>query len=386
MKLTFLGSGLVAVVGGVGFLVFSLSNSLMVALFVWGVGVAFSFFIFHLFWELPLNQMKLFFKEMEEGVRTKGEFLRHTFEVERAPKELHDLVNSLNTIFTSYQNLQAKKAHHEKILQELVEEMGRKSLQLSSATGHMRLGIEQMSEEADQQIRKIQSVQSNLELMSEGITQVNQNNWEAEKVATEVIQKARHGGESVSDTIQSIDGIAQSVDHTNKKLHQLKDRASEIENIIVIIDDITESTDLLSLNTAIEAGRAGAKGRGFTVIADEVHAIAEKSTQSAQKITQLIRNIQQDIQEVVQLMNKATEQVVHGKELSYHSGKSLLDILKVAKKLKEQVDAISTAINAQSSSSRDINLKMEEIYKITHQGANLSNQLLKEMNSLPHYY
>jgi methyl-accepting chemotaxis protein len=169
----------------------------------------------------------------------------------------------------------------------------------------------------------------------------------------------------VEETLSRMRAIAQSVGETAKKVQELGKQSDQIGKIIGVIDDIADQTNLLALNAAIEAARAGEQGRGFAVVADEVRKLAERTSGATKEITGMIRSIQAETKSTVTAMQAGTKEVEQGVELTTQAGCSLHDIIQMSDQVGEMVTHIATAATQQSATTEEINGNIEQIAKIT---------------------
>ena len=177
-------------------------------------------------------------------------------------------------------------------------------------------------------------------------------------------ETAREGGKVVEETLSKMRAIAQSVAETATKVHELGKRSDEIGRISGVIEDIADQTNLLALNAAIEAARAGEQGRGFAVVADEVRKLAERTGNATKEIAEMIRNIQTETKTAVAAMEAGSREVESGVESTRKAGDSLQAIIKMSEQVGDMVTQIATAATEQSATTEHINNNIEEIAKI----------------------
>jgi methyl-accepting chemotaxis protein len=179
--------------------------------------------------------------------------------------------------------------------------------------------------------------------------------------------------------------IAESVEGTAKKMEELGRSSDQIGRIAGVIDDIADQTNLLALNAAIEAARAGEQGRGFAVVADEVRKLAERTTTATKEIAQMIKNIQDETKTAVTAMEAGTKQVEEGVTFTTKAGDSLKQIIHMSEQVGEMITHIATAATEQSSASEEINNNMEQISKLVKEsaeGAKQSAQACQDLSGL----
>jgi methyl-accepting chemotaxis protein len=189
----------------------------------------------------------------------------------------------------------------------------------------------------------------------------------------------------VEDTLVKMRGIADSVAQTAKKVESLGHRSNQIGEIIGTIDDIADQTNLLALNAAIEAARAGEQGRGFAVVADEVRKLAERTRRATKEITEMIQSIQTETQGAVEVMQAGTQQVKLGVESTTRAGASLREIIQTSEAAGALVTAIASAAAAQRGATLEISANIEQIADITQgtaAGAKESAKAIDELSTL----
>jgi len=188
-------------------------------------------------------------------------------------------------------------------------------------------------------------------------------------------EKAIEGGKVVSETIEGmtrIEGVVQRSAHT---VQQLGKSSEQIGEIAQVIDDIADQTNLLALNAAIEAARAGEQGRGFAVVADEVRKLAERTTKATKEIAAMIKQIQQDTSEAVNSMELGTSEVTSGKEMANKAGIALQEIVEESQRVVDIVNQVAAASEEQSSSAEVISKNVEAISTVTQESAGATQQI-----------
>lgn len=245
------------------------------------------------------------------------------------------------------------------------------------------------------QSSKVNAVQSELssgmaaamEQLSVSIDQVNEHAKEAHQVSQESSVQAMEGGQVVHAAACEMQNIAATVNHVAEKINSLEQYSSEISGITNSIREIADQTNLLALNAAIEAARAGEQGRGFAVVADEVRKLAERTAMSTNEISGMITKIQNGTKEAVEEIASGVKKVSHGVGLAREAGDSISNISTAANHAASAVDAITRAIEEQSTAARDVALRLEKIAQGTEQNniaaAETANEA-KKMAELSH--
>jgi twitching motility protein PilJ len=203
--------------------------------------------------------------------------------------------------------------------------------------------------------------------MAQRINDVSANAAESANVARQSLSAAEDGTRAVQNAIVGMNEIREQIQETSKRIKRLGESSQEIGEIVELISDITEQTNVLALNAAIQAVSAGEAGRGFSVVAEEVQRLAERSGEAAKQIGALIRTIQTDTQDAVTAMEKSTQGVVEGAKLSDAAGQALDEIRRVSHQLAELIEGIATSTSEQANSASGVAQSIEEILKVTEQ-------------------
>jgi len=221
--------------------------------------------------------------------------------------------------------------------------------------------------------------------LSSSFVDVAKNASRAATSAREATDLALNGGKVVSETIAGMSRIAQSVKSSAAMIETLGKSSEQISEIIKVINDIASQTNLLALNAAIEAARAGEQGRGFAVVADEVRKLAEKTTASTNEIGDMIKNIQIEANKSVEAMETGTKDVESGVELSNEAGKALSQIVHAVQQVNDMITQIATAAEEQSTTGEEVASNIESVASITNNTANdaeLSSEYSDQLNSM----
>ncbi|MCX6007326.1 MAG: methyl-accepting chemotaxis protein [Chloroflexi bacterium] len=214
------------------------------------------------------------------------------------------------------------------------------------------------------------------------ITQVSVNTGKATGSARAAMETARSGAGMVQKTINGMKEIRGTIDIASEKVHGLGSRSREIGKIVATINGIADQTNLLALNAAIEAARAGEQGRGFAVVADEVRKLAERSAASTKEIAELISGIQAGVEQTIQAMEKGTEQIAGGYDVAYKAGESLGEILKQSADMNDQVEQISAAAQQLGAMSTEMVKLSENISAIVEENTAATEQMSATANTV----
>jgi len=252
-----------------------------------------------------------------------------------------------------------------------------------SASANQIMGAsETMATGATQQDHEITNTSSAVEELTVSMKQVSNNAEASAEAARRALDAAEQGNRSVRDTLEGMQRIRSSVQATAKKIKSLGDRSLEISEIINVINDITEQTNLLALNAAIEAARAGEAGRGFAVVADEVRKLAEHSRTATKDIAALIKAIQAETNEAVVVMEEGTREVEVGARLADQAGKALEAISAVVRQSAELVQEISLASKQQVRGTEGVANAMQIISNITRQTSQGARQTARSTEKM----
>jgi methyl-accepting chemotaxis protein len=267
-------------------------------------------------------------------------------------------------------------------LRGMIQSIAGTAEHVASASEEISSSATQQAQGAETQKDQTTQVATAMQEMSSTVLQVSENSNKAADSARKASETARQGGRIVDETLNKMRSIADSVGATAKKVEELGKSSDQIGRIIGVIDDIADQTNLLALNAAIEAARAGEQGRGFAVVADEVRKLAERTTTATKEIAQMIKNIQDETKVAVQAMEQGTKQVEEGVQTTSHAGDSLKEIIQVAEEVGEMITHIATAATEQSSASEQVNNNMEQIAKLVQESAVGAQQSAKACQDL----
>ncbi len=252
-------------------------------------------------------------------------------------------------------------------LRDLVENINTTTLQVASAAQETQATSLHLTDASEHQAQQITEVSSAINEMAGSIEQVSQNASQSSDVAKQSVKLATEGNMAVKKAITGMDAIREHIQETSKRIKRLGESSQEIGDIVELINDIAEQTNILSLNAAIQATMAGEAGRGFAVVADEVQRLAERSSKATKQIEAIVRTIQNDTNEAISSMEKSTTGVVLGAKLSQDAGTSLEQIETVSNQLAALIDNISNAAKQQAKAAISTSDSMNVIQEITMQ-------------------
>ncbi len=238
---------------------------------------------------------------------------------------------------------------------------------------------------SQKQSRDIQETGQAVLEMAEQITDVSKSANESAEVARQSVTAAEEGARAVENAIKGMHEIREQIQETSKRIKRLGESSQEIGEITELISDITEQTNVLALNAAIQAASAGEAGRGFSVVAEEVQRLAERSAEATKQIGALVRTIQTDTHDAVAAMEKSTQGVVEGAKLSDAAGTALSDIRRVSNQLAELIQGISAATEQQATSANGVAQSIQSILTVTEhtqEGTQQTAESIRELTRL----
>jgi twitching motility protein PilJ len=236
-----------------------------------------------------------------------------------------------------------------------------------------------------EQLREIRETGRSVLDMADRINKVSVQAQDSALVARQSLVAAESGLSAVQNAIGGMNSIRDQIQETSKRIKRLGESSQEIGEITELISDITEQTNVLALNATIQAASAGEAGRGFSVVAEEVQRLAERSGDATRQISALVRAIQTDTQDAVAAMERSTNGVVEGAKLSDTAGTALAEIDKVSRRLAELIEQISTATSAEATSANAVANNIQHIFAVTEQtgeGTRATAQQVRELSQM----
>ena len=264
----------------------------------------------------------------------------------------------------------------------LVSKINDLSVQVAKAASETQCTASNLASAAENQAREIGAASQAINEMAVSIDHVSSNAAESAAVAERAVEIANKGSDVVQDTITGMDTIRGQIQETSKRIKRLGESSQEIGDIVSLINDIADQTNILSLNAAIQASMAGDAGRGFAVVADEVQRLAERSSAATKQIAALVKTIQTDTNEAVISMEQTTTEVVNGAKRAQDAGVALEEIENVSTSLAELIQNISNAARQQAASAGHISNTMNVIQDITAQTVSATDQTASSIGKL----
>ncbi len=270
-------------------------------------------------------------------------------------------------------------------LRVLVGRINDAANRVTAATEIARLTSAELLDAAERQSTEIQQAGQSALSMARSMSEVSGNATQSAKVARQSLMAAEKGTQAVQDSIKGMNEIRNQIQETSKRIKRLGESSQEIGEIVELISDITEQTNVLALNAAIQAASAGDAGRGFTVVAEEVQRLAERSGEATKQIAAIVKTIQTDTQDAVSAMEQSTRGVVDGAKLSDAAGQALSEIGDVSRNLADLIQNISTSTQNQANSATQVARLMQDILQVTEQttaGTQRTAQAVDELTAL----
>ncbi len=267
-------------------------------------------------------------------------------------------------------------------LRSLVGRINQTAEQVNEASTKAQMISSSLQVASEQQSLEIRNTGESVLRMAQQINEVSARASESVKVARDSLGASEAGSKAVTNAITGMNGIRDNIQETAKRIKRLGESSQEIGEIVELISDITEQTNVLALNAAIQAASAGEAGRGFTVVAEEVQRLAERSGEATKQIAALIKTIQTDTQDAVSAMERSTQGVVEGTKLSDEAGRALGQIGQVSSNLASLIEDISTTTSKQAASAGTVAQSIQRILLVTEQTSEGTQQAAGSVRQL----
>ncbi len=246
--------------------------------------------------------------------------------------------------------------------------------QINTTTQEISSTVQQIAKGAQTTAHRVDETSKVMEQMNASVNEVAQGAQQAASASVQARQVAQNGHEAVEETILKMNNIFTTIASSARVVKKLGERSEEISNIVKLINDIADQTNLLALNAAIEAARAGEAGRGFAVVADEVRKLAEGSSKAADQISGLIKEIQKETSQAVIAMEAGSKEVAEGREVVTQSGQALKEIVKVVEHTASMVEQISAASEQMAAGTKQVVKAVDEIAANAEESASATEE------------
>lgn len=267
-------------------------------------------------------------------------------------------------------------------IQDMIRSISASAREVAAAAAEIASSSDEMADSIRRQTEQVAQISASVEELSGSSVEVAAQSSEAQTRASESGSIAEEGGQIVGQTIEGMRAIDESVEASAKAVDSLGKRSDAIGEIVAVINDIADQTNLLALNAAIEAARAGEHGRGFAVVADEVRKLADRTTKATEEISDSIAAIQEETQLAVNSMRAGTTRVREGVEHAGRAGDALRQIVGTAREVANMVSSIATAADEQSSASQQISQAVDEISSLSSTSAEGASQAAQAATTL----
>jgi twitching motility protein PilJ len=267
-------------------------------------------------------------------------------------------------------------------LREIVQQVKLAARQVSEGSKENESFARSLSSDALRQAEELSVTLNSVQVMTESIQRVAENAREAEQVAKLASQTALRGGEAVERTVAGILDIRETVAETTRKVKRLGESSQEISKIVGLISAISSRTNLLALNSSIEAARAGDAGRGFAIVADEVRQLADRAAKASKEIEKIVLQIQSDTGSLQQAMDKGTQQVIDGTKRAEQAKQSLVDIIQVSQRIDGLVRSITEDTIKQTETSRTVAQVMQSVELTAQETSQESQRVSASLQNL----
>lgn len=316
----------------------------------------------------PLGRVQELMEQAETGDLTVRGDYRANDELGQLNRTFTNMMEGLRTVIQQVNGNAAGLAESSRQLAINAEGANQATHEIAAAIQKVAAGSETMMGGAAESARS-------MEEMAVGIQRIAENSSIVSESSDLMAKQAQQGHEMIRKADHQMKLINSSVGNLSTVITQLNTRSQEIGHIVEVITDIASQTNLLALNAAIEAARAGEHGKGFAVVADEVRKLAEQSEQSAGKITALIQEIQNDTLRSVEAMKKGTQDVEEGMEVVQHAGTTFESIVDAARQVAEQIQEVSAATEELSAGSEQVTASVTDMSCIAKDSAKSTNQV-----------
>lgn len=289
--------------------------------------------------------------------------------------EVSMLSTSINQMVDSLRDLIQKINYTSEHVASSAQQLLASAESTSESTEQVASTIQELSSGSQTQVRGAEESLQSMEEMSHGIQRIAATSSIVSEASASSANEAQQGNESIQQAIRQMKAINETTQHTAEVIQALDERSKEIGDIVSVITGIAAQTNLLALNAAIEAARAGEHGRGFAVVADEVRKLAEQSEVSARQIADLIQEIQRDTTRAVDSMAVGSKEVTSGITVVNEASEAFQKIVIAAQQVSDQVQEISASTEQLSAGSEEVTASVDELTRIAKNSSAQSQQV-----------
>lgn len=318
-------------------------------------GAGFFFWLLNTVFSRPVNALIGRLRDIAEG---EGDL------TQRVEVNNNDEIGLLGTNFNRF----VTRIH------DVVAEVSGVTYEVAGAATEIAASSEELAAGMREQTQQMDEIARSIESMAHSAGEVATQSEETANMASQAGQIAREGGDVVKQAIEGMAAISQTVTNASESVEELGRRGAQIGQIIEVINDIADQTNLLALNAAIEAARAGEHGRGFAVVADEVRKLADRTTLATREVADSIEAVQTETTQAVNRMKAGSQEVERGVERTGQAGENLVQIVSNSDRISQMVQSIAMAADNQSQSAAQINQSIETIVAVTRQSDEATSQ------------
>jgi methyl-accepting chemotaxis protein len=304
----------------------------------------------------------------------------------KSQDEIGELASAINEMVTGLKGIITKVNDASSHVTALSEQLIKNMEETNEASKQIAITVEGLNQGAEASSQTGEEVASTMEETAIGIERIAESSSKVAETSENSVIEVENGNEALSRAIQQMQSISKSVDDTTLLVKKLGDHSKEIERITDVITEITEQTNLLSLNAAIEAARAGEHGKGFAVVADEVRKLAEQSKKSAEEIAGFIKQMQEDTSKAISGMQKEADEVEYGMVVINKAGKSLESIRMAFQHVNNQIQEVSAASQQISAGAEQVTASIQEMAGVAKEVAvgseNIASAIEKQSSSI----
>ncbi|QIQ34375.1 methyl-accepting chemotaxis protein [Parageobacillus toebii NBRC 107807] len=283
--------------------------------------------------------------------------------------EIGELAASFNQMTKNLRDVLEQVAMNAEQVAASSEQLTASAEQTSKATEQIALTIQNVAAGVEKQVQSVEETSETIDQMSEGIQQISERAQNVSKIAMQTSERASEGGKTIQTAVAQMNTVNDTVERLAGIVKGLGNRSEQIGKIIEVISGIADQTNLLALNAAIEAARAGEHGRGFAVVADEVRKLAEQSAQSAQQIASLIATIQEETNEAVRSMETVLKEVETGTGAIRTSGEAFQQIQTAVHEVAAHIQDVSASVQQMSAAAEQVVQSMQLVTQIAESAA-----------------